>query len=376
MACTFPAATLEHIIQACGKMELRTRDLPAVVVAYYIIAMGLFPAVGYGGVLEWLLAGLRWLDAGRFRVSGKSSLSRARVRLGEEPMRRIFEQMARPLDDRELPGSHWRELHLVAVDGTTFALQDTESNDKAFGRSSNQHGPAAYPICRCVVLCEAGTHMVFAAAHGSYFDGETTLARGVLDHLKPGMLCLADRLFPGYELWKRSAASGAHLLWRAKSSLNLAHVRTLEDGSWIARWLPEEKRRSEARGVLVRVVEYRLADPAGGTGETYRLLTTLMDARTAPALELAALYPERWEVELTIREAKEVLRDNQLTLRSKIPDLVRQEFWGLLLAHYLVRRTMALAALQRGRDPDVLSFTRSVAIIKSTQTGPVLSFPP
>lgn len=378
MATCFPAATLQRIIEDCGRASKRVRDLPAVVVAYYVIALSLFPSIGYGSVLEWLLGGLRWLDAGHFRVSGKGSLSRARERLGEEPMRRVFREVAQPLDRKDLPGSHWRGLHLVAVDGTTLALQDTASNEAAFGRSTNQHGPAAFPICRCVVLCEVGTHLIFEAAQGACREAETTLAREVLARgLKPGMLCLADRLFPGYELWKQAASGGADLLWRAKVSLPLQRLQTLEDGSWMARWLPQEKRKTEPEGVLVRVVEYRLGNAgAAEAGTTYRLLTTLLDCREAPAQELAGLYPERWEVELTIREAKEVLRGKQITLRSKVAELVRQEFWGLLLAHYLVRRTMALAGLDCGQNPDALSFSRSVEIIKSTQAGPALSFSP
>jgi len=292
-------------------------------------------------------------------------------------MRRLFLEVTQPLSGKDLPGSYWRGHHLVAIDGTTLALQDTASNEEVFGRSSNQHGGAAYPSCRCVVLCEVGTHLVFAAVQGAYRDAEIALAQRVLTSLKPGMLCLADRLFPGYDLWKQAAASGAHLLWRAKIALPLERTQTLEDGSWIARWLPQERKKAEPKGVLVRVIEYRLAGAASGEGDgKYRLLTTLLDCREAPAQELAGLYPERWEVELTIKEAKEVLRGKEITLRSKVAELVRQEFWGLLLAHYLVRRTMALAALDRGRSPHTLSFSRSVEIIKSTQAGSVLSFSP
>jgi len=378
MAVTFPTLILQRIIVECGRASQRVRDLPAVVVVYYVIAMSLFPAIGYQSVLEWLLGGLRWLDAGHFRISGKGSLSRARARLGEEPMLRIFQELAHPLKCQELPGSYWRKLHLVAIDGTTLALQDTASNEEVFGRSSNQHGAAAYPSCRTVLLCEVGTHLVFAAALGAYRNGEMTLAKGVLSALEPGMLCLADRLFPGYELWQQASASGAHLLWRAKVALPLERLETLEDGSWIARWLPKDKKKTQPQGVMVRVIEYRLGGAQGGgeKDEIYRLLTTLLDCREAPAQELASLYPERWEVELTIKEAKEVIRGKEITLRSKVGELVRQEFWGLLLAHYLVRRTMAMAALGRGRSPDSLSFTRSVEIIKSTQAGATLFFPP
>ena len=324
------------------------------------------------------MGGLRWLNAGSFRISGKGSLSRARARLGAEPMRRIFCEFARPFDCKELPGNYWNSHHLVAIDGTTLALQNTASNEEDFGCSSNQYGKAGYPSCRCVLLCEVGAHMIFAAELGSYFTGETTLAKKVLTHLKPGMLCLADRLFPGYELWKQAASSGANLLWRCKNIMPLNHLKTLPDGSWVARWVPKDKEKSEPEGILVRVIDYYLVGAESGEKEkvSYRLLTTLMDCHAAPAEALAKLYPERWEVELTIKEAKEVIRGKEITLRSKVAELVRQEFWGLLLAHYLVRRTMALAALDIGKNPDSLSFSHSVEIIKSTQTGSVLSFPP
>jgi IS4 transposase len=187
------------------------------------------------------------------------------------------------------------------------------------------------------------------------------------------MLCLADRLFPGLALWKQATATGAHLLWRAKTALRLEHLRTLPDGSWLALWKTSTRGQKDARGVKVRVVEYRLK---GGGGEVYRLLTSLLDPQEAPARELATLYPQRWEIEITLKEGKHVLRQGQLTLRSKKADLVRQEFWGLLMAHYTVRRMMAQAALDRKVDPDELSFQSSVEILRSNQTGPALALSP
>jgi len=368
LAMCFPVAEVQRVIEQCGRASCRVRDLPAAVVVFYVMAMSLFPSVGYQSVLRWLLCGLQWLGSGRFRLSGKGSLSRARQRLGEEPMRRIFEQMAPPLADINLRGSYWKGLHVVALDGSTLALQDTASNEAAFGRPSNQNGKAAYPVSRFVVLAEVGTHMIFAASLGRYDTSEIVLAKEVAAHLRPGMLCLADRLFPGCPLWKKAAGTGAHLLWRAKSSLRLTRIADLPDGSWLARWGARGKEQ-----VVVRVIEYRLG---GRGGEIYRLLTTLTDPAFASAQELAGFYPQRWEVELTIKEGKSVLRQGRITLRSKVAPLVRQEFWGLLLAHYLVRKMMAKAALDRDIDPDALSFQNSVEIIKSTHTGPVLSFSP
>ena len=373
IALCFPVSAVRKALAACGKESRRVRDLPAAVVVYYVIGLSLFAASGYESVLRWLLCGLQWLGAGKFRISSKAALSKARQRLGEQPMRALFEQLARPLADPALKGCCWRGHNLVVLDGSTLALQDTPSNDAHFGRSSNQHGPAAWPLARFVALAEAGTHLIFRAELGRYKESEIVLAQKVIDGLRPGMLCLADRLFPGLALWKEAAATGAHLLWRAKTGLPLERLETLPDGSWLALWKPAARAPQDTAAVKVRVIEYRLK---GGSGETYRLLTSLLDSRQAPARELAALYPQRWEIELTFKEGKQVLRQGQLTLRSKMPDLVRQEFWGLLMAHYTVRRMMAQAALDGGLDPDALSFQNSVEIIRSSQTSPVLALSP
>jgi Insertion element 4 transposase N-terminal/Transposase DDE domain len=386
LALCFPVPKVQSIIEECGKASRRIRDLPSVVVVFYVLALNLFPGIGYQSVLRWLLIGLQWLGNGGLRVCGKGALSAARQRLGAAPMRRLHQQMALPLADPALKGCYWKGMHTVALDGSTLALQDTKANSQHFGRSSNQHGEAAYPQARFVALVETGTHLIFAAELGAYRDSEIRLCESLISQLQPGMLCLADRLFPGYELWKKAAATGAHLLWRAKTALNLKRIEELADGSWLARWFPSRsKRGGEGESQLVRVIEYRLKTSAGEppsdldqpqTDEVYRLLTTILEPEEAQALELAAFYPQRWEIELTLKEGKSILRHGQLTLRSKIPQLVEQEFWGLLLAHYLVRKMMAHAALKRGRDPDELSYRGSVEILKSMQTGPVLSFPP
>lgn len=378
LALCYPLPMVTSIIDACGKTDKRIRDLPAALMVYYVIALSLFPGVAYQSVLQWLLTGLQWLGNHPFRVACRASLSDARQRLGALPMQRLHEQMARPMAEKSLPGSHFKGLLLVAIDGSTVALQDTEENSKEFGRSSNQNGEAAWPLARFVGLVECGTHLIFGAKLGGYKDSEITLARSLAPRLEPGMLCMADRLFPGYELWKQFAATGADLLWRAKVSVKLKKTETLADGSYLAEWLPEEERKKGSEAVIVRVIEYRLKDSGleEDKEEAYRLVTTILDPAAATAAELAALYPERWEIEISIKEGKTILRKGRITLRSKKAELVKQEFWGMILAHYLVRKMMAQAALGRKRDPDELSYERSIEIIKSTQTGPVLNFSP
>ena len=267
IALCFPITAVRQALADCGKESRRVRDLPAAVVIYYVIGLSLFAASGYESVLRWLLCGLQWLGAGKFRVSSKAALSKARQRLGEQPVRLLFERLAQPLNNPALKGCCWRGHNVVVLDGSTLALQDTASNDAHFGRSSNQHGPAAWPLARFVALAEAGTHLVFHAELGRYKDSEIVLAQKVIAGLRPGMLCLADRLFPGLALWKQATATGAHLLWRAKNGLRLEHLETLPDGSWLALWKSESRGRKDSLGVKVRVVEYRLK---GGSGAPYR----------------------------------------------------------------------------------------------------------
>ena len=378
LALCYPLPTVVAAVAACGKQDKRVRDLPAALMVYYVIALSLFPGVAYQSVLRWLISGLQWLGNLRFRVACKESLSDARQRLGAAPMRRLHEEMAPPMAEPSLPGSYFKGLLLVAFDGSTLALQDTKENADEFGRSSNQHGDGAWPQARFVGLVECGTHLIFAAELGRYKDSEITLAKSLASHLRAGMLCMADRLFPSYALWKQYVATGAHQLWRAKIALNLKQIKVLDDGSYLAEWLPEEERRKGEKPIIVRVIEYRIKDPGAPDGkeETYRLITSILDPAVASATELAGIYPQRWEIELTIKEGKTILRKGRITLRSKKPELVRQEFWGMVLAHYLVRKMMAQAALDRGRDPDDLSYEGCIEIIKSTQTGPVLSFSP
>lgn len=380
MALCYPMAKVLEIVAACHRREKRVRDLPSALVVYYVIALSLFPGVGYQGVLQWLLSGLQWLGNKPFRVATKQSLSAARQRLGDPPMQTLHERLALPLDEKTLPGSHFKDLLLVAMDGSTLALQDTAANSQAFGRPSNQNGEAAWPLARFVALVECGTRLIFGAVLGGYHTSEVVLARSLVPRLRKGMLCMANRLFFGHELWRQCADTGAHLLWRAKTSLKLKKIQSLPDGSYLAHWLPGDVRKKGAAPLVVRVIEYRLArgharNIAGGC-DFYRLLTTMIDPAEAGAQELAALYPQRWEIEIAIKEGKTIKRNGTVTLRSKTPELVKQEFWGMILAHYLVRKTMARAALDRKRDPDELSYEGSIEIIKSTQTGPVLKISP
>ena len=319
---------------------------------------------------------MRWLwGADAVKVAGKSGISQARSRLGELPLRRLYEQVVQPVATRATKGAWYRGWRLVSLDGSSLDVADTAENGIAFGCPGASRGESACPKLRFVGLVENGTHVLFGAKPGRYADGETTLAHDVVPALQPGMLCLADRCFFGHALWRAAADTGADLLWRVKSNLRLPRTAVLADGSYLSVVYPSERdRRHAANGIQVRVVEYRLQGVADAE-PLYRLVTTIPDPAQAPAAELAALYHERWEVEGALAELKTRLRGAQVVLRSKTPDLVRQEFWGLLLAHFAVRGLMHEAALRAGEDPDRLSFLHAVRVVR--RKLPLLAaFPP
>jgi hypothetical protein len=365
IAKAFPLSRVRQVLAETGKESERERDLPAQVMVYYAIALALYMTSGTREVLRCLLEGLRWLwGAEAVRVAGRSGISQARTRLGEAPLRRLYEQVVHPVATHATKGAWYRTWRLVSLDGSCLDVADTEENRTAFERPGASRGESAFPQVRFVALVENGTHVLFGARLGGFADGETTLAYGVLPALQPGMLCLADRQFFGHALWQAAAATGAELLWRVKRDLRLPREAVLVDGSYLTTIYPGEKaRRHRTRGVPVRVVEYRLEGVADAE-PLYRLVTTMLDPAEAPAAELAALYHERWEIEGALDELKTHLRGARMILRSKTPELVRQEFWGLLLAHFAIRGLMHEAALRVDEDPDRLSFLHAVRVVR------------
>ncbi len=371
IAKSFPLETVQRVLTATGTAGRRQRDLPGHVVVYYAIALALYMQSSYREVLRCLLEGVQWLlgPGVAVKVTGKSGISQARARVGWQPLQQLYAEVVHPLAVPATRGAWYRPWRLVSLDGSTLEVADEAANAQAFGRPPASRGASAFPQLRFAALVENGTHVLFGAQHGGYATGESTLAAAVLRHLRPDMLCLADRLFFGYALWTQAAATGAALLWRVKKNLRLPCEERLADGSYLSRIYPSPADRRHGRhGVVVRVIEYQLVDVPGAE-PLYRLLTTLLAPEAAPAAELAALYHERWEIETAFDELKTHLRGARIVLRSKTPDLVRQEFYGLLLAHFAVRGLMHEAALHAGEDPDRLSFLHAVRVIRRKLPG-------
>jgi hypothetical protein len=362
----FPVATVKSVLEATSRSSRRQRELPAHVVVYYVIALALYMQSSYREVLRCLLEGIQWLlnPTVRIKVTGKSGISQARTRLGVAPLKQLHDQVVLPIAVEATRGAWYGGWRVVSLDGSTLDVADESANEAAFGRPVANRGKSAYPQIRFVSLVENGTHVLFGTQMGGCGTGELTLAKGVLPWLGPGMLCLADRYFFGFEFWNRAQDTGAELLWRIRKNLRLACDRRLADGSYLSRIYPsQEDRRRNTNGVVVRVIDYQLEGVAGAE-PIYRLITTILDSEDAPAHELAALYHERWEIETALDELKTHLRGARIVLRSKRPELVHQEFYGLMMAHFAIRGLMHETALTADIDPDQLSFVHAVRVIR------------
>ena len=362
----FPVEKIHDVLKQTNRASVRERDLPAHVVVYYVIALALYMRSSYREVLRCLLEGVQWLldPSAKVKVAGKSGISQARSRLGVEPVKKLYDTVVAPIAEKRTRGAWFRQWRLVSLDGSTLDVADTVENDEAFGRPGASRGSSAFPKIRFVALLENGTHVLWAAHMDQYATDELTLAEKVIPSLRQGMLCMADRFFPSYKLWRMAAKTGADLLWRTRLNARLDVEKRLPDGSYLSRiYASTSDRRNGRNGIVVRVIDYRLKDVEGAE-PLYRLITTILDHEQAPARELAALYHERWEIETTLDELKTHLRGAQIVLRSKKPDLARQEFFGLLMAHFAVRGLMHEAALKADEDPDRLSFLHSVRVVQ------------
>jgi Insertion element 4 transposase N-terminal/Transposase DDE domain len=362
----FPVEKVRAVLEKTGRTSVRERDLPAHVVVYYVIALALYMRSSYREVLRCLLEGVQWLlePSSPVKVAGKSGISQARTRLGVEPLKELYEAVVTPIAERHTKGAWYRDWRLVTLDGSTLDVADTAENEKAYGRPGASRGSSAFPKIRFVGLLENGTHVLWGARMAGYATDELTLAQQVVPALQKGMLCLADRFFPSYQLWQAAAKTGADLLWRTRQNARLEVDRRFSDGSYLSRlYVSTSDRRKQRHAIVVRAIDYHLQDVPGAE-PVYRLITTILDPEQAPAHELAALYHERWEIETALDELKTHLRGAQIVLRSKTPELVEQEFYGLLMAHFAIRGLMHEAALQASEDPDRLSFIHAVRVVQ------------
>ena len=364
-----PDEAVQAAIEATGTRERRRRLLPTSLVVTLVVAMGLWAAESVRHALAAVVDGWREGQAAGvgWQVPTSAAIARARQRAGARLLRVLFHAVAGPLATPQTRGAFLAGLRLMAVDGTTLDVADTPANARAFGYpgTGRSSGRGAFPQLRLVALIETGTHALCDAVLRPFRGGEGPAALRLLRSVGPGMLLLWDRNFHPYRLVQATLGRGAHCLGRAKTGLVFAPTERLGDGSFLARLYPDATaRRRDAGGIPVRVIEYALGTAAGPGTERYRLVSSLLDERAFPAGALAATYHERWEVETALDEVKVHQWAHPKPLRSQHPREVVQEVYRLLLAHLAIRTVMHQAALRQGVDPDRLSFTGALRVLR------------
>ena len=370
MARVVPAEVVNDVLDGHGCNSQRVRSFPAVAVVYYCMALSLYPEAAYAEVFAAVSQGLAWAAGATepARVSS-ASISVARAKIGAPPLQELVRRCCIPMAEPQFhPRAFYRGLRLVAMDGSHFELPDEADNEAYFGRPGSRTGVAGYPQAQCAVLVECATHAILAANLGPYRTGEWEVCKPLLAAMGPDMLCMADRGFNGFEHWCQARQTGADLLWRCASNRVLPRHTELADGSYLSVIAPSGVTRAQAReqAVVVRVIEYCLPG-LPDSQPRYRLLTSLLDPEQAPALELAALYHERWKVEAVFDELKTHLLKSRRVLRSKTAELVRQEFYAWVLAHYAVRWLLHQGATRHRMPHEELSFTGHVQLLRREQ---------
>ena len=382
-----PRELVEEVVVSAGRKEQRDKKLPARVVVYFVMAMALFYGEAYEEVMRRLVEGLRYMGTWRrdWVMPTPGALCQARQRLGAEVLRELYERVAVPCAMRSTRGAWLSGRRLMSVDGFGVEVPDSEANAQYFGYAG-KYGKSAFPFVRLAGLAECGTHAIVAAEIGRRGEGEETLTSRIFSSgaISPDMLVMVDAGLYSYQHLRMVHDAGADALFRVGANVELPLLEWLPDGSYLSYVADSEAKRqalvalrsgrvkiTDLPGLYVRVVDYEVPD-RGDRDELITLVTTILDPEEVTAVELAAAYHERWEIELVVDELKTHQRGSAAILRSRKPDLVEQEIWGLLLTHYGIRYLMVEAADQADLDPDRLSFIRSLRVIRrqvSSQAG-------
>lgn len=319
----------------------RCRVLTDRVMVYFTLAMALCAQVGYAGVWAKLTVAVPSPVSGAF--------TRARRRIGSAPLAALFAALA----GGSRSGALCFGLRVAAVDGTCLAVPDSAANRQRFGKHKGSHGTAGYPLVRVVALLECGTRALLGAVFEAMAVSENELALRLFAAPLRGWLILADRGFDSDKVIKAVVGTGADLLFRIKSNRKAVPLgRPLPDGSYLA----------VVGGRVLRVVQARVSlTTADGVtrGELWRLVTTVTDWHTAPALELVACYHRRWEVETGFLGLKCTILKGRV-LRSGDPALLDQEVWALLCVYQLLTTAITLSLAGTGIPRHAGSFTEAV----------------
>jgi Insertion element 4 transposase N-terminal/Transposase DDE domain len=396
LTSSVPRDVVDEVVEVTGRQARRSDGtLPPRMMVYYAMALALFADDDYEEVATRLgetLASWGCWDR-QWSVPTSGGISQARARLGFEPVKELFERVAVPVAEELTRGAFLGPWRLMAIDGFDWDVPDTKVNLAEFGRAGSGEGASAFPKVRVVTVSECASHAMVAARIGPYAgtgSGEQSLARDLYRRLERDWMLIADRNFYNFADWCAAADTGAALLWRVKSDLTLPLLRFEPDGSYLTvlinptvRGKAREqliaaakagKDLDPAKGRYARAVEYTVPD-RDGDDELICLVTTITDVAQAPAQALAQTYHERWEHENANNQIKTHLRGPGRVLRSKSPDMVRQEIYGYLLTHYAIAALICRAATEADIDPDRIKFKRTVRILRRRATDPA-AFPP
>jgi Insertion element 4 transposase N-terminal len=395
LVSSIPRDVIDVAVAAHGVGAKRSDGtLPAHVVAYLTMGLCLFPDDDYTEVATKVTGSLSRFGCwnASWKVPTSSGISQARKRVGAQVMADVFEGVAQPVAKRSTRGAWLRRWRLLAIDGFDADVPDTEANAAEFGYAGSGDNRSAFPKVRVVAIAECGTHAFLAAEVDAYSVGEKTLAGRLYPRLRRDELLTADRNFYSFDAWSAAVRTGAALLWRAPTQLRLPVVEVLADGTFTSVVINPKVRGARREKIIasaragedldpdqahpVRVIEYDVPDRAGnGTGELIVLLSTIVKLADARADELAAAYHDRWEEETANDQLKTHLRGPGRVLRSRLPELVRQEIWAWLSVHYAVAVLVTRAAEAADMDPDRISYTRTLRLVRRSATG-TAAFPP
>lgn len=366
LAAAVPPAAVTAALQITGVHTPRVRKLDLAAIVWLPILMSLITDVSIGRAWRKFAQGLRyiWPDPA-YPLPTDGALTYRRYQLGARPLVALFHTCCQPLATPLTPGAYLFGLRTLALDSTTEDVPDSPANAAAFGRLAGGRGASAFPQVLGVYLVECGTHAILDAGFWPCTTNEQVGARRLLRSVGPGTLLLVDRGLHAYDLLLQARQRHAHVLSRLPGTVQPRIIQPLADGSYLAELAPSDyARRKTGERLLVRLICYTLTDPAlPGYGETHRLVTTLLDPHQAPAPVVAWAYHERWEIELVIDEVDTHQRLAGRPLRSRKPVGVIQELYGLLVAHYALRRLMVEAAEQELCAPRELSFVHTVCVV-------------
>ncbi len=377
-----PIATIRAVMTACSKKTIRKRKLTVEFLIYYVVFLSIFSSHSTSEVLKYILNAMSDVLPDDAPGSAcEAAISQGRTRLGDKVMHLLFKAICRPLADadKQEPWAFYKGHRLVAIDGSEIDLQDEEAI-RAEYHVSNDGGKNKHPCpkLRFAGLMEIGSRAIIDVEIAQPLDkngkkkkicakddAEVNLAAALLDRLTAGMLILGDRLYPCCCYLQKIIIAGSNFLVRAREGMSLTPISYFKDGAYLAKLTSRPTSERDGCEMTVRVIDYQIFDKDRNVVGTGRLITSLLDAELYPAHELVVLYHERWEIEIGYDELKtHILGGSMAELRSKTPALARQEFWGWLLAHYVVRKTIHEAAEMSARDPDSISFTGTIEIIR------------